>query len=117
MSLPGLCGQTYVIIHELLHALGLFHEQSRKDRDDYVTIVWENIEEGHKHNFQKYSDVTISHFGVEYDYNSIMHYGEDFFSKDGKPTIVTKPPGIPIGKATNMSTGDITKLNRMYCGE
>lgn len=32
--------------HETMHALGFFHEQSRKDRDDFVTIVWNNIQKG-----------------------------------------------------------------------
>ena len=32
--------------HELLHVLGLYHEQSRPDRDQYVDIIWDNVKPG-----------------------------------------------------------------------
>ena len=38
------CVRTDIVQHELMHAAGVHHEQSRYDRDDYVTIHWDNIE-------------------------------------------------------------------------
>lgn len=45
------------IIHEILHALGFWHEQSRPDRDNYVSIVWANIQAGTTNNFAKMTAV------------------------------------------------------------
>ncbi|GAV05054.1 hypothetical protein RvY_15240-2, partial [Ramazzottius varieornatus] len=78
--------------HELLHALGLYHEQSRMDRDEYVHIIWDNILRGHDYDmssqFEKYESKT---FGLPYDYESIMHYGHNYFSRAAHlPTIVPR---------------------------
>ena len=48
-----------------MHAAGFWHEQSRHDRDDYVTIVWDNILEGLSYNFDK---VGILHLICFYSY-------------------------------------------------
>ena len=56
--------------HEIGHALGLYHDQARADRDKFVNILFENIEKGKESNFMKEGSKDI----VPYDYHSIMHY-------------------------------------------
>ncbi|KAL7645896.1 UNVERIFIED_CONTAM: hypothetical protein RMT77_002793 [Armadillidium vulgare] len=104
------------VLHELYHALGFFHEQSRPDRDKYVTINQNNIQSGKEHNFEKYNTDFVTTFGVKYDYNSVMHYHSTAFSKNGKRTIVTKDPKYrdKIGQREKLSSNDLQKLKKMY---
>lgn len=46
LSLADPCQRVGIIEHEFMHALGFWHEQSRIDRDEYVTVQWENIARG-----------------------------------------------------------------------
>lgn len=69
------------IQHELLHVLGLLHEQSRPDRDDYVQIVWSNIEPKFVQNFMKADEATAETFGLPYDFDSLMHYPANAFAR------------------------------------
>lgn len=64
--------QTYIIVHEIGHAIGFYHEQSRNDRDDHIHIIWKNVASGKTSQFDKGIE---SPRGVEYDYTSVMHYG------------------------------------------
>jgi len=99
-------------VHEFLHALGIFHEQSREDRDDYVDIISANIIDGLEGNFEKVDDIA-SDVGA-YDYSSIMHYGSTAFTKNGGATIIPKQPGVTIGQRNGLSAGDINAINAMY---
>ncbi|XP_024123442.1 meprin A subunit beta [Oryzias melastigma] len=105
-----------MVEHEILHALGFFHEQSRYDRDDYVTIVWNNILEGTDHNFGMVgSDVSTTH-RTPYDYWSVMHSSKYAFTNGNGPTIITKDPKFQnvIGQSLEMSYYDVLELNRLY---
>ncbi|XP_078540816.1 embryonic protein UVS.2-like [Lissotriton helveticus] len=116
VSLDGGCMSKGIVQHELNHALGFYHEQSRSDRDDYVTIMWNNILPGNIANFNKEN---TNNLGLEYDYSSVMHYGMYAFSNSfGQPSIVPKPiPNPPIGQRDGLSNLDISKINTLYqCG-
>ena len=99
-------------IHEIGHAWGLWHEQSREDRDSRVTIHWENIESGKEHNFNQH--ISDGDDYGSYDYGSIMHYSSKAFSKNDKNTITTIPSGIAIGQRNGLSNGDIATIHAIY---
>uniref|UniRef100_A0A182MQ71 Metalloendopeptidase n=1 Tax=Anopheles culicifacies TaxID=139723 RepID=A0A182MQ71_9DIPT len=108
------CFRIGTVVHEFLHALGFYHQQSASDRDEFVDILWDNIQEGTQNNFNIYGSNVVTDFNVRYDYGSVMHYGATAFSKNGQKTIVTKDPNATIGQRLGMSERDISKLNWMY---
>ncbi|CAL8075750.1 unnamed protein product [Orchesella dallaii] len=111
MSLADWCLRISIIMHEMIHALGYWHEQSRPDRDDYVTILWDNISQQNRYNFRKVSGSKT--FGVPYNTLSIMHYAGNRYSSNGRPTIVAKNGG-PVGTQGVLQQTDIDKLRKMY---
>lgn len=98
-------------IHEIGHTVGLWHEQSREDREQYIAIKYENIDPGYEHNFDQH--ITDGDDIGEYDYGSIMHYPTTAFSKNGQPTIVTKS-GALIGQRDGLSPLDIKTVEALY---
>ncbi|XP_053714809.1 high choriolytic enzyme 1-like [Synchiropus splendidus] len=102
-----------IIQHEINHALGFQHEQTRSDRDQYVKINWENIDPQMAYNFYKQN---TNNLNTPYDYSSIMHYGRTAFSiAYGKDSITPIPnPNVQIGQRQGMSYWDIMRINALY---
>nr|CAD2182211.1 unnamed protein product [Meloidogyne enterolobii] len=46
LSLDNGCMDYSTIIHEIMHVVGFYHEHERWDRDQYIDIIWHNIDKG-----------------------------------------------------------------------
>jgi hypothetical protein len=102
-------------IHEIGHVVGIWHEQSREDRDAFVTINWANIQAGFEHNFNQH--ITDGDDVGAYDYGSIMHYPRTAFGIGGAETITPTDPNAQIGQRTALSAGDINTANTLCPGK
>ncbi|XP_071520526.1 protein SpAN-like [Panulirus ornatus] len=116
-SIGPRCRYRGIILHELSHVLGLYHEQSRADRNTHIKVLVNNMKKRSRRNFVRES---TRQYGIEYDFTSLMHYGSTAFSKNGRPTIVTKDPAkqIYLGHRSSLTFRDVHILNQMYnCSE
>ncbi|GFY71815.1 astacin-like metalloprotease toxin 1 [Trichonephila inaurata madagascariensis] len=83
LSLGDGCHDVGTAVHELGHTLGMFHEHNRSDRDTYLIIHEQNIQNGRIDQFNK-TEASEEMKTTPYNPESIMHYGNYAFSKDRK---------------------------------
>lgn len=110
------CGRTE-ILHEVLHALGFIHEHSRPDRDQYVEVVWDNVDAKFRDQFRAApTSMDDPSRGTPFDFSSVMLYPPNLFgkqrgsitlrSREGKPEIQPVRDGL--------SPGDIRRIREVY---
>lgn len=105
--------------HELLHAAGFWHEQMRPDRDQYLTVILDNVDPEMHGQFKPQTNTQT--FGLPYDYDSVMHYDSYAFTKNGKPTMLAKKLPNPIIKNVNekpdsqiLTASDLSMIKQLY---
>jgi hypothetical protein len=118
----------FIIVHELLHCLGFYHEQSRADRNSFISVNCGNVQGGcngtiYNNNFIIESFATV--YGY-YDFDSLMHYDQCSFSTDcpaGSTCactnfvitfVVTPPAGVTVGQRTHLSALDKATASFLY---
>eukprot|EP00918_Siedleckia_nematoides_P022723 GHVU01048946.1.p1 GENE.GHVU01048946.1~~GHVU01048946.1.p1 ORF type:complete len:280 (+),score=37.23 GHVU01048946.1:30-869(+) len=119
LSLSGSCVTRHgTIMHEFLHAAGFYHEHTRGDRNDYVTINWENIQPDRDNNFEmQIEGVTVDHLGTPYEYGSVLHYSGFGFAIDTSvPTIIPHNDSAwdVMGQRTQLAEVDIERVKILY---
>ena len=107
--------QQFVIVHELMHALGDNHEHQRPDRDEYIRINWENVRPGAESQFELRP---LASPEGPYDFTSVMHYSGVAFTQGPGLSIEATPPyemyQAAMGQSDRLSEGDILGLNARY---
>ncbi|KAM8846631.1 meprin A subunit beta-like [Synchiropus picturatus] len=114
ISLGQYCRSINTVEKHVLRTLGFYPEHVRPDRDDFITIVYENIQEGKSEMFNIVNDSSTQ--GLPYDYRSVTHFGPGESNNGCGITVRTNDPKYQdvIGQSGEMSPGDAKKLNLRY---
>lgn len=100
------------IMHEMGHTVGVWHEQTRPDRNTYVNVNYNAVIKGSRSNFDQLLD--NDQVLTPYDYASVMEYPAFSFSRNGEPCIESIPAGIPLSNQNGYSASDIDGIDRLY---
>uniref|UniRef100_A0A1I7ZIY8 Zinc metalloproteinase n=1 Tax=Steinernema glaseri TaxID=37863 RepID=A0A1I7ZIY8_9BILA len=114
---PGQCEHFEVVTHEIAHALGFMHEQSRWDRDEYVWIDTNKVSGNMQHNYDKEDEEENNNYGMQYDFGGVMHYQDNFFAINQRDTVMhARNPDyqLSLGAAIGPMYGDVYEMNMLY---
>uniref|UniRef100_A0A0N4ZHB2 Metalloendopeptidase n=1 Tax=Parastrongyloides trichosuri TaxID=131310 RepID=A0A0N4ZHB2_PARTI len=109
------------IISLILQALGVFPEQTRQDREKYVDIKYDNINNTKEMIYFNKTDPTItSDYDTKYDYGSLVQYYRKSYSKNDQDTISVKGEykeyyQLMLGQKNSVTLNNYKILSRRYC--
>jgi len=112
INVPDWCGKGS-LVHEIMHALGFYHEQSRPGRRKFIKVKWSNIK------FSAWFNFFLHPFAKGYgtfDFDSLMLYPSyNSFAKDPNLPTMTKRDGSTFSaQRSGLSSGDLSALNDFY---
>lgn len=116
LSLGSTCGNMKLMLHELMHSIGFYHKHSQHDRDQYLTIHWNNIQEKAREQFDKIPFWWTRTF-TDFDFMSIMLYGPRLFSADGRSVTMSRKDGgrlLDVEDKPGLSSKDAYSINKLY---
>ena len=119
ISLGNGCVDEGIAAHEAGHALGMWHEQMRPDRDNHINVNWANMVSGTESAFAKVASNNDNNYGTPYDFESVMHYGSLGFSIDywGKKRVLEPHDqryATSLGNRDFLSFNDVKRINYHY---
>ncbi|XP_053660034.1 zinc metalloproteinase nas-1-like [Anopheles marshallii] len=117
------CVDIGTVVHELMHATGFYHEFTRPDRDEYVTIDRTALAQEYQtdiffqDNYAKKASNEVDLYGQPYDYGSVMHYSKYAAAASRLKPVMNnlKPWTGDFGNDNGLSPADIIDINYMYC--
>ncbi len=99
--------------HEMGHTIGLMHESQRRDRDNFLEMLYPNIAPSPKVRREFDGERCPNRLDIGlYDFASVMHYTSR--SNGRRAAFRTRPPGIHLGSERVPSEGDLQVVSRLY---